>query len=113
LLPSGKVTLIAERFADTWTKLALFDFEEYDVSLQVVFLSIAAAQAHAKRPLDHFPATGPHRRRHDASTKHGRTVQHSSRTGSDRLQLCLRMQLGQVELGSRGLVSWWSGRFRA
>lgn len=30
LLPSGKVTLIAERFADTWTKLALFDFVEYD-----------------------------------------------------------------------------------
>lgn len=32
LLPSGKVTIIAERFVDTWTKLALFDFTEYDVS---------------------------------------------------------------------------------
>lgn len=30
--PSGEVKLIAPRFVDTWTKLALFDFEEYDVS---------------------------------------------------------------------------------
>ena len=44
LLPSGKVTLIAERFADTWTKLALFDFEEYDVSVQFVCRSGAAVK---------------------------------------------------------------------
>lgn len=30
LLPKGEVTLIAERFADTWTKLTLFGFTEYD-----------------------------------------------------------------------------------
>jgi hypothetical protein len=32
LKPSGKVTLIAERFADTWTKLAVFDLVEFEVS---------------------------------------------------------------------------------
>jgi hypothetical protein len=35
LKPSGEVTLIAERFADTWTKLAVFDFVEYEVSYKV------------------------------------------------------------------------------
>ncbi len=32
LVPKGEVTIIAERFVDTWTKLAVFDFTEYDVS---------------------------------------------------------------------------------
>jgi len=31
LKPSGEMTLIAERFVDTWTKVAVFDFVEYDV----------------------------------------------------------------------------------
>jgi hypothetical protein len=41
LLPTGKVTIIAERFVDTWTKLALFDFVEYDVSAGTGFFCYA------------------------------------------------------------------------
>lgn len=36
LVPVGKVTTIAERFVDTWTKCAVFDFVEYEVSLPAV-----------------------------------------------------------------------------
>jgi alpha-N-acetylglucosamine transferase len=36
LIPLGKVTTIAERFVDTWTKLALFEFVEYDVCVYAV-----------------------------------------------------------------------------
>ena len=32
LVPSGKVTIIAERFVDTWTKLRVWELEEFDVS---------------------------------------------------------------------------------
>ncbi len=32
LVPVGKVMTIAERFVDTWTKLRVFEFVEYDVS---------------------------------------------------------------------------------
>jgi hypothetical protein len=64
LLPSGKVTLIAERFADTWTKLALFDFEEYDVSLQSLPSNSGSRkyQAHTWHTLDNPSATRPDRR---------------------------------------------------
>lgn len=41
LLPTGKVTIIAERFVDTWTKLALFDFVEYDVSSGPAFFYVS------------------------------------------------------------------------
>lgn len=30
--PVGAVTYIAQRFEDTWTKLTVFDFDEFDVS---------------------------------------------------------------------------------
>lgn len=33
LVPVGKVTTIAERFVDTWTKLRVWEMTEYDVSL--------------------------------------------------------------------------------
>ena len=33
LLPVGRVTTIAERFVDTWTKVAVFDLVDYDVSV--------------------------------------------------------------------------------
>jgi hypothetical protein len=32
LVPRGRVTTIAERFVDTWTKLRVWGMEEYDVS---------------------------------------------------------------------------------
>lgn len=32
LVPSGRVTIIAERFVDTWTKLRVWEFGEFDVS---------------------------------------------------------------------------------
>jgi inositol 3-alpha-galactosyltransferase len=35
LVPRGKVTTIAERFVDTWTKLRVWEMTEYDVSLPV------------------------------------------------------------------------------
>lgn len=32
LVPKGRVTIIAERFVDTWTKLRVWEFDEYEVS---------------------------------------------------------------------------------
>lgn len=37
LVPVGPVTIIAERFVDTWTKLRVWEFEEFDVSASVCF----------------------------------------------------------------------------
>ena len=34
LVPSGRVTIIAERFVDTWTKLRVWEFGEFDVSAE-------------------------------------------------------------------------------
>ncbi|KAJ9113229.1 hypothetical protein QFC22_006068 [Naganishia vaughanmartiniae] len=34
LVPRGKVTIIAERFVDTWTKLRVWEFDEFEVSPQ-------------------------------------------------------------------------------
>ncbi len=65
LAPKGKVTLIAERFADTWTKCAVFDFVEYDVSFAI-------------RHRTELAATGLDRWGYDVTTKHGRIVQYTT-----------------------------------
>lgn len=42
LVPVGEVTIIAERFVDTWTKLRVWEFDEFDVSLLFFLLWVLA-----------------------------------------------------------------------
>lgn len=63
LTPVGEVTTIAERFVDTWTKIRVFDFAEYEVDFSCI-------KAYGSSSCKHI-ASGSHRRGYDVVAEYG------------------------------------------
>lgn len=78
LVPRGKVTTIAERFVDTWTKLRVWGMEEFDVSEVSPSAARIKDEQSEKKSSEHSE--------HQARAKREESVPSKARTKSPRVK---------------------------